>query len=190
MLERAALSFGNPFWNFSVALYAASDAQEACLALQELSQIDVNVLLFAAWLGADRGVLLTDADFDLIDAETQSWFSSVIQPLRAVRRFLKPFREARSKELAAFAASSFRFELEAEEIEQAALFGVAESHWSAARGGTADCACANVEAYVARQLRSRFEQPKIVAAHLSQLLDALRKHLTLKEDCVGQGVCS
>ena len=40
----------NAFWKFSLAVYAAPGVPEECLAVQERYGVDVNVLLFCAWL--------------------------------------------------------------------------------------------------------------------------------------------
>jgi uncharacterized protein (TIGR02444 family) len=45
------LECDNPFWNFSLAVYAAPDVAAECLALQSALNIDANSLLFCAWLG-------------------------------------------------------------------------------------------------------------------------------------------
>jgi uncharacterized protein (TIGR02444 family) len=145
----ALLNIDNPFWRFSLALYGSEGVREECLALQDTLQIDVNVLLFVAWLGAKRGVNLTAADFALIETEAGSWSTSVIQPLRGVRRFLKPFRDRGGEPIARFARLSAQIELDAEQIEQAMLFDLAESRWeSPCRGGAIEAGRVNVEAFI------------------------------------------
>ena len=41
---------GSPFWRFSLRLYRAPGVGDACIALQETSGVDVNLLLFLLWL--------------------------------------------------------------------------------------------------------------------------------------------
>ena len=36
----------NPFWNYSLALYARAEVAKTCLALQDRLGLDVNLLLF------------------------------------------------------------------------------------------------------------------------------------------------
>lgn len=61
-MDTADLEFDNALWRFSLAVYAAPGVAEECLALQETSNIGVNLLLFCAWVGAGRRALLTQGD--------------------------------------------------------------------------------------------------------------------------------
>ena len=45
------LQYDNEFWRFSLAIYKPPDVAAECLALQEAVGLDVNLLLFCAWLG-------------------------------------------------------------------------------------------------------------------------------------------
>ena len=45
-------------WDFSLRVYRAPGVSDWCLALQDGHGADVNILLWAAWLGA-AGLLLT-----------------------------------------------------------------------------------------------------------------------------------
>lgn len=74
-------------WTFAAATYA--EAGEACLALQDSYGVDVPLLLFAAWIGATRGVRLDAAQVAEADGWIRDWRREVVQPLRAVRRRLK-----------------------------------------------------------------------------------------------------
>ena len=48
----------HPFWEFSLRVYGNGGVPTACLALQERHAIDVNLLLFCAWIGeSGRGIL-------------------------------------------------------------------------------------------------------------------------------------
>jgi hypothetical protein len=50
----------NPFWTFSLEIYSSKAVQEACVELQDVSGVDVNVMLYVLWL-ADRGRRLSVA---------------------------------------------------------------------------------------------------------------------------------
>jgi uncharacterized protein (TIGR02444 family) len=119
-----ALELDNPFWRFSLAVYSAPGISTECLALQEAIAIDVNLLLFCAWLGAERQVVLTRADIDEISANVRVWHERIVRPLRGVRQALKivagdtPLR-----------AKVKGIELEAEQIEQAMLYAQAVQRW-------------------------------------------------------------
>jgi uncharacterized protein (TIGR02444 family) len=109
-------------WAFAVDLYAAPGVAEACLALQDRHGCDVNVLLFAAWMGAVHRGAITPAEMAEAVANVQGWHAEIVRPLRSVRRRLKsgppPAPEESSESLRARIKG---IEIEAERIELAAL---------------------------------------------------------------------
>ncbi|MCD6073885.1 MAG: hypothetical protein K0Q70_768 [Rhodospirillales bacterium] len=144
----AAISPANPFWNFSLRLYARPRVAPACLALQERRGIDVNVLLYCIWLGADRGVGVSEADAAKIAACVASWHDAVVRPLRAVRVDMKTARHGAPAALCdALRNDIKRAELDAERIEQQILF---TQSWSDAPGATRSTPIArdNIYAYL------------------------------------------
>jgi uncharacterized protein (TIGR02444 family) len=78
----------NSLWDFSLTVYAAPGVAEACLRAQDQHGLDVNLILWAAWLGAN-GHRLTGAELAAAASATDAWRREVVQPLRAVRRRLK-----------------------------------------------------------------------------------------------------
>ena len=115
-----------PFWAFSLAVYAADGVAEECLALQERLNLDVNLLLFAAYIGAVEGVRLERQDAADAQAVVAEWHNEIVRPLRAARQALKapstdvdnPLRAAN----ATLRLQAKRAELESEKIEQAMLW--------------------------------------------------------------------
>lgn len=105
----------NPFWTFSLAVYARPGVPPACLALQDRRGIDVNLLLFAAWAGIGCGVALTAERLAALDAAVAGWRRDMVQPLRAIRRRAKGEDEALYRRMKAA-------ELEAERVQQDRLF--------------------------------------------------------------------
>ncbi|MFV0275847.1 MAG: TIGR02444 family protein [Parahaliea sp.] len=83
----------NPFWQFSLDTYTRPGVAELCLAAQDRHGLDVNLLLFAVWLGR-RGLALSQAQVAALLAETAVLRTSVIAPLRALRRQWKLLAEA------------------------------------------------------------------------------------------------
>lgn len=75
--------------DFALALYAREGVPPACLALQEATGLDVNILLFAAWRGAVLRREVSPADIDAARARVAEWHSEVVKALRTVRRRLK-----------------------------------------------------------------------------------------------------
>lgn len=124
-MDTTELEFDNAFWRFSLAAYAAPGVAEECLALQETSGIDVNLLLFCAWVGAGRRVALTQGDVERADAAVRNWRENVVHPLRRVRQTLKSL----SGDCDGFCPKVKSIELEAEQMEQAMLYAHAREHW-------------------------------------------------------------
>jgi uncharacterized protein (TIGR02444 family) len=128
--EPALPPLDNPFWQYSLRVYAAPGVENECLELQRALSIDVNVLLFCTWIGAARNVTLEVADIGSIDGVVRTWHETVVRPLRAVRQNLKTLREMAHDEVQALRREIATSELRAEQFEQALLFGWAEG-WAA-----------------------------------------------------------
>jgi uncharacterized protein (TIGR02444 family) len=118
------LETDNPFWRFSLAVYAAPGVAAECLAVQDTRGVDVNVLLFCAWLGTRKIVVTTD-DLAATEARVRPWREAAVQPLRAARRGIKTLPDATDNEIAALRKEAAALELRAEQIEQAMLYGIA-----------------------------------------------------------------
>ncbi|WP_029013975.1 TIGR02444 family protein [Niveispirillum irakense] len=112
---------GDDLWSFSLAVYDAPGVAEACLMAQDAHGQDVNLILWAAWLGW-RGHLLTPAELDAAQAATAPWREEVVAPLRTLRRRLKtgPL-PAPSPTSDALRGQIKAAELEAEHLQQSLL---------------------------------------------------------------------
>ena len=75
----------NPIWEFSLAHYARPGVAQACLRAQDELGLDVNILLYAAWL-ASRDQPLPAAHLAGLEQATVHWRREVVAPLRALRR--------------------------------------------------------------------------------------------------------
>ena len=131
---------GGAFWRFSLDVYGRPGVAAACLELQDRHGCDVNLVLFALWVGASGRGRLRDADLSALDGATASWRRAVIAPLRALRRQVKREADAALLYEALKAA-----ELEAEHILQSRLEALAPPVTVAAAGRRAD-ALANLRA--------------------------------------------
>jgi len=78
----------NPFWDFSVALYANETIAQQCQALQDDWDADVNLLLYGIWL-AHFGIDWPIDDIKKMQAEFEPWRKVALIPLRTVRRRLR-----------------------------------------------------------------------------------------------------
>lgn len=77
------------FWRFTLAFYQRPGVSDALIALQDRDGFDVNLVLFALWLGiSGRGALGGDA---LAAAERAAGTirSEIVEPLRRLRRKLR-----------------------------------------------------------------------------------------------------
>ena len=81
-------SLPESLWHFSLGLYARPGVADCCLHMQDKQGVNVNVLLWCAWLGA-RGYMLDHARLDGAMDITCAWDSRYVQPLRNLRRQMK-----------------------------------------------------------------------------------------------------
>jgi uncharacterized protein (TIGR02444 family) len=84
---RTGNSMNNPLWEYSLATYRLDEVAQSCLALQDKFGVDVNLLLYAAWL-AHMERRLSDAHLTGLDALIADWRDRVVKPLRVLRRQL------------------------------------------------------------------------------------------------------
>jgi uncharacterized protein (TIGR02444 family) len=116
-----------PFWQFSLSFYRQSGVSDACIALQDEYGIDVNLLLFLLWR-ADQGRLLSAGEVRKLDDRVRGWRSDAVIPIRDIRRKLKSARtliEPAQQE--AFRTKLKAIELEAERLQQQALYELSQS---------------------------------------------------------------
>jgi uncharacterized protein (TIGR02444 family) len=139
---------GSPFWRFSLQFYRLPGAADACLALQEESGVDVNLLLFLLWHASARR-RLDRADVERLEAAIAPWRNATVVPLRAVRRALKsPPSLVEPGTAEAFRTRIKAIELEAERLQQEAMYAsVGEALLGASVPSVVEAARANVAAY-------------------------------------------
>ncbi len=116
------LEIDNPFWQFSLRVYAAPGVSGECLELQDKLGADINVMLYAVWLGAVRGITLRESDFARMEEVAAIWASNVVLPLRKVRQGLKAMPEIADPQVQALRKRVADTELFSEQIEQAMFF--------------------------------------------------------------------
>lgn len=78
----------NPLWDYALKIYGANGVASACLALQDRFGLDVNLLLYAAWLAHGDQRLSTE-HLIALDVIVADWRERVVQPLRTLRRHLQ-----------------------------------------------------------------------------------------------------
>jgi uncharacterized protein (TIGR02444 family) len=109
----------DPFWTWSLEVYARPGVEQVLLDLQDRLGLDVNILLYACWVAANRQPALSVSECERLLAETADWRGKVIVPLRGVRRFLKG-QEAGTG-IVEMRERAKSLELEAEQIMQSKI---------------------------------------------------------------------
>jgi uncharacterized protein (TIGR02444 family) len=122
------------FWTFSLAVYGNVAVQRECLDLQDRHGLNVNLLLFCAFIGAVHGAVLLEADVQLAFNVVHDWHAQVVNSLHTARRALKSLsNDASAVDFHLFYNGVKERELEAERLEQTMLEAWSVSHlhaWS------------------------------------------------------------
>lgn len=148
-MDLSANSRENELWNFSLGVYSAPGVAEECIGLQDRFGIDVNLLLFCAWIAWSRKIKLTSEDIEALEAVVKPWHEATVKPLRAVRRYLKDISDG---DIAALRKQVKAAELEAERMEQAMLFSTTGGRWSRVENNTVSVALrCNLELFLRKQ---------------------------------------
>jgi uncharacterized protein (TIGR02444 family) len=101
------------FWRFSLDFCGRPGVAAACLDLQDGHGRDVNLVLFACWVGLSGRGRLAPAALATADAALEPWRRKIVAPLRVLRRRVKATADA-----AALYAALKAAELEAERVTQ------------------------------------------------------------------------
>jgi uncharacterized protein (TIGR02444 family) len=139
---------GSPFWRFSLGFYRQPGVADACIRLQDEAGVDVNLFFYLLWHAAlERR--LSRAEVATIEQRIAPWREQVVAPLRAIRRAIKvppPVIEAGTAE--AYRTRIKGMELEAERLQQEALYDLAQSsRFGEAAPSPEEAARANIDAY-------------------------------------------
>jgi uncharacterized protein (TIGR02444 family) len=168
-MTEAETQAGSPFWRFSLRFYRQSGVADACIALQDGCGVDVNILLFLLWLATDRRRATSD-EVAAVCAKAGPWRDDVVVPLRSLRRRLKdgaPLVERNTAEL--FRIRIKGVELEAERLQQEALFGLTPSLATTNEPSVEAAVRANVAAY--ERVAGRAFTPAAVDVLVAALVD-------------------
>jgi uncharacterized protein (TIGR02444 family) len=138
------------FKRFALALYGSEGVADACLHLQNRHELDVNLVLFAAFVGAERRQRLTASSLEAARARVDAWHREVVRPLRAVRQRLKTGPAPAPNEITARLRRRLQqVEIDAEVVELdqlGELIPVLEP--TPASGGATECATAAIETVI------------------------------------------
>jgi uncharacterized protein (TIGR02444 family) len=113
------LQLAGPHWTFVTKLYSSDAVQQACLLLQDRFGVDVSFLLTLLWYAKD-GIGFDDGEIEALDHGIAPWRSDVVEPLRTMRREIKP-AAGHDSAVAGFRNKVKSIEIESEQIEIAML---------------------------------------------------------------------
>ena len=135
------------FWSFTLGLYGKPGVAPALIGLQDRLGLDVNMLLYCCWAGAD-GRLLSRDDLRAVEAVAEPWQSEVVRPLRALRRRLKGgFGAMPAERVQTYRKRVNELEIEGEHIAQNAMAQPPRGEHAAGASAAAAVA-ANLTAYL------------------------------------------
>lgn len=128
--------------SFALSVYEVDGVPSAALLIQDRCDVDVNVLLLAAYVGAVRGCAVDFDDIAAVRNGVAAWQREVVVPLRTVRTRLKTGPSpAPSAETAKLRERVKALELDAELIELDVLSSfVASRDFPPALGDTVNAA--------------------------------------------------
>jgi uncharacterized protein (TIGR02444 family) len=146
-VETTSTPQANPFWTFSLGYYRGDGVSDACLELQDNCDVDVNVMLFLLWQATQKRSFAA-VQVKALSEKVGPWQIDVIGPIRGLRRMLKdgtPLLDKGSSEL--FRTKIKAVELEAERLQQEAMYAMAAGMKSEAAPSTDAAARASIAAY-------------------------------------------
>lgn len=123
-----AVNLDNPFWQFSLAVYAKPEVQTLVLAMQDQHGVNVNMVLWAAWLDKQQ-LRLPENQWPAVEQWIQPWVTKT-EEIRSLRRYqkllVKEFEKndsSVSEQAKYLRARILKLELASEQFQQALLFG-------------------------------------------------------------------
>jgi uncharacterized protein (TIGR02444 family) len=135
-----------PFWSFSLGFYDRPGVAPALIALQDRHGCDVNIMLYACWIGLSGRGRLAAEDLARAEAGNGAWRGAVIERLRAARRALD--EEDRTGPVLELYAAAKAAELAAERIAQRRLQLLAPPRATRSAAVRAADAAANLALYL------------------------------------------
>ncbi|MGZ6254305.1 MAG: TIGR02444 family protein, partial [Candidatus Binataceae bacterium] len=148
--------------------------------LQRELDVDVNMLLFCAWLGAAHGSVLSAERIGFFADIVRSWHEDVVKPLRLARDTLKGRADFAETDIGALRGRVLSVELDAEQIEQALLFQAALQNMPEAAPHTAAAVRANVLTYLQSKAPAADRGDPVLPAALLAAAEAVVRHDGLK----------
>jgi uncharacterized protein (TIGR02444 family) len=136
-------------WRFSLVFYERPGVADALIALQDRSGFDVNLILFAVWLGISGRRLLDGDTLAAAERAAGTLRSEIVEPLRNLRRKI---RHHPDRDVQRLREGVKALEIAGEKLVQERLAGLAGSRCAktCAEGWRA-AAHANLALYLGRE---------------------------------------
>jgi uncharacterized protein (TIGR02444 family) len=155
MAQSATSAADEALWRFSLAFYALPGVAAALIELQDRDGLDVNLMLFALWLGISRRSRVEKVWLARAEQAVGSIRADVVEPLRALRRNLKHIPD---EDVQRLREEVMRLELAGERLVQSRLARLAETFtMNVSAGDRRSAALANLTLYIGRQNAGRGE---------------------------------
>lgn len=117
----------SPLWHFSLKFYSRPRVPPACLTLQDIAGVDVCVLLFSLYCTHTKR-FISQQKLRQCDERLRDWRTTVILPLRQIRREMKTkFATTRLECMKKVGQQIQGLEINAEQISLAILYEEFES---------------------------------------------------------------
>lgn len=117
----------SPLWHFSLKFYSRPRVPPACLTLQDIAGVDVCVLLFSLYCIHTKR-FISQQKLRQCDESLRDWRTSVILPLRQIRREMKTkLATTRLESMKKVGQQIQGLEINAEQISLAMLYEEFES---------------------------------------------------------------
>lgn len=113
----------HPFWDFSLRVYGDAEVEKMCLDLQDRYAINVNLLLYSAWMSHSKKSELSLSLYERLHKHIKEWHSKV-ESIRSVRQSLKRFQYDDIKVDEGALQKVKNIELASEYIEQTMLASI------------------------------------------------------------------
>jgi len=160
-------------WTFSEQTYALPDVEDSCLKLQNDFDADINIILYCIWV-AEKSVLLSQDDIQLLIKTTEPWQKTILRPLRDARKMMKQHIIAMPSDMLDQTVNNLgEMELNAEHMSQLALEKIINFNKipDKAELSTIECTSSNLSEYF-QQLES-IAATSDLTSELSTLLNAV-----------------
>ncbi|MCW5721627.1 MAG: TIGR02444 family protein [Devosia sp.] len=164
------LDLDGPLWRFAIRLYDEEGVSPACLRLQNEGGVDVLLLLAGLYAEIALAAPLAETEYLRLSRNMAEWRDEAIQPLRALRIWLKPSQAGVPDDVREKMRNRVKaLELDAERIQLARIADwLADNRDTTSRGGPLQLAWLVQEKARSEDLAAAFELVRTRAAGMER----------------------